>query len=127
MNAPESHVQALVMRRLGSKPHIRIFRNQVGNAWVGKSLRTDQGILLPDGRMIRAGLFVGSGDLIGWRSVTIGEEHLGHTIAQFLSVEVKAGKGKLRPEQVTWRDQVVKAGGIAIVTNDPDSDTLIQL
>ena len=81
-----------------------MFRNSVGLYQDPKS-----------GSWIRYGLLPGSGDLIGWQTVTITPEMVGQRFARFLSVEVKAPKGRLTPEQETWRAAVLKAGGIAIV------------
>lgn len=100
----EQGVQQQIRLALGSCPHIRAFRNNVGGF---KDPAT--------GRFIRYGLFVGSSDLIGWRTVTITPDMVGQTFAQFLSVEVKTPKGVLSPEQRTWLENVRKAGGVAVV------------
>ena len=85
----------------------RLFRNNVG------ALRD------ANGRLIRFGLQPGSGDLIGWRSVVIGSEHLGQRVAQFVSVEVKApGQARrARPDQLAWQQQVTAAGGLACIVD----------
>lgn len=90
---------------LGSTPTIRVFRNQVGMAWVGKP---------PNLTPVRTGLTPGSGDLIGWTSVIITPADVGKIVAIFTSVEVKTRLGSMRSNQENWLEQVNKAGGIAI-------------
>ena len=99
----EAGVQSAIRLALGSHPGIKVFRNSVGQC------KTE------DGRHVRYGLLVGSGDLIGWRSVLITPDMVGQRIAQFVSVEVKTHKGAVRPEQQVWADNVRKAGGIAVI------------
>lgn len=71
-----------------------------------------------NGRWVTFGLFPGSGDLIGWRTIVITPEMVGQRIAQFTSIEVKkpsARTDKKRAEdQRNWRETVNDAGGIAI-------------
>jgi len=111
----ESELQALILRAAGSKPHVRVFRNQVGEGYVGKAIRDPEGVFLTDARHVRMGLFPGSGDLIGWRTVTVTPDMVGKPIAQFLSIEVKTPIGKVRPDQRNWLDQINAAGGLAII------------
>ena len=80
----------------------RLFRNNVG---VGT---------MSNGAFVRFGLRVGSGDLIGWRPVTVTQDMVGTVIAQFVSVEVKTATGRLSEDQVHWAEQVRSAGGVAI-------------
>ena len=104
----EAGIQQDIRLALGQCPAVRIFRNNVG------------AIKAPDGRVIRYGLTTGSADLIGWQTVTIIPEMVGQRFARFVSVEVKAPKGRLSPEQETWRQAVLKAGGIAVVARSVD-------
>jgi len=95
-----------------SRGRVRLFRNNVG------ALRD-----ATTGRLVRFGLAPGSADLIGWRSITIGPEHLGQQLAQFVSLEVKA-TGRLRsarPDQLIWRDRVAAAGGLALIADSEQS------
>ena len=98
----ETTLQQQIRLALGSCSDLRIFRNQVGS--------------LPDprtGRLVTFGLARGSADLIGWRTVTIGPEHIGLRLAVFTSIEVKTPTGRVRPEQSAWLSTVNDAGGLA--------------
>lgn len=106
----ESNLQAQILRALTADPTVRLFRNNTGQAWVGELLarHPNGSILLAHARPLHAGLHVGSGDLIGW--------HRG----RFLSVEVKTPDGRPTVEQLTWRDNVLRAGGIAGIVRGVD-------
>lgn len=100
----EAEIQSQIMLALGSSRFCRAFRNNIGNAQT------------KDGRWIKFGVgYPGGGDLIGWRTVTITQDMVGKPLAQFMSVEVKAPKGRIRPEQLNWAEVVKRAGGIAVV------------
>jgi len=121
----ESELQSLILRAAGSKHHVRLFRNQVGEGYVGKALRDPEGVFLSDARHVRMGLFPGSGDLIGWRTINITSEMIGRRIAQFISIEVKTPTGRVRPDQRNWLDQINAAGGHAIIARSiSDTDNL---
>lgn len=121
----ESELQAYILRTAGSLPHVRLFRNQVGEGYVGKALRDPEGVFLRDARHVRMGLFPGSGDLIGWRTLPVTTEMVGTSIAQFLSIEVKTPTGRVRPDQTNWLTQVNLAGGHAIIARAiSDTDNL---
>jgi hypothetical protein len=110
---PETHLQQRI-RLACSVGRSRLFRNNVG------ALRD-----ATTGRLIRFGLCPGSADLIGWRRLTITPEMVGTTIAQFVSLEVKA-PGRIRetrPDQLVWRDQVAAAGGLAVIADSVKSAT----
>jgi hypothetical protein len=63
---------------------------------------------------------VGSADLIGWRAVTVTQEHVGQTLAVFLSIEVKTDKGKPSTEQLRWQKVVKQHGGIAMIARSAE-------
>lgn len=71
-----------------------------------------------NGRWVTFGLFPGSGDLIGWQTVTITPDMVGTRVARFLSVEIKKPLAKTDKQrlidQANWRNAVNAAGGIAI-------------
>jgi hypothetical protein len=104
----EAAIQQDIRLALGQCPGIRAFRNNCG------------AIKDRNNRLVRYGLVTGSADLIGWQSVVITEAMVGQRFARFLSVEVKTPTGRLSPEQETWRQAVLKAGGIAVVARSVD-------
>lgn len=81
----------------------RVFRNNVG--------------CLPDARgvPVRYGLCPGSSDLIGWRELVITPDMVGHTVAQFVAVEVKTPTGKPTAQQMRFLEAVAAAGGVAVI------------
>jgi hypothetical protein len=98
----ETTLQQQIRLALGTRPDLRLYRNQVGS--------------LPDprtGRLVTFGLARGSADLIGWRTVTITPDMVGQQLAVFTSIEVKTSTGRLAPMQANWLDAVQGAGGIA--------------
>jgi hypothetical protein len=111
----ETTLQQQIRLALGTLPHVRTFRNQVGS--------------LPDprtGRLVTFGLARGSADLIGWRTVTITPDMVGQRLAVFTSIEVKTPTGRVRPEQTAWLGAVQVAGGIAgIARSVPDALQLV--
>lgn len=130
MGAKENGVWSRCMIALNRKfPFARMYRNNVGSGWAGPgfTLRPGQTYTAKGGErvitvpsFIEFGLIKGSGDGIGYDSITVTPEMVGRKIAVFASIETKAGKGRAAKEQAAWRDQVRAAGGIAIIINDPD-------
>jgi hypothetical protein len=98
----ETDLQQRIRLALGTRPDLRLFRNQVGQ--------------LPDprtGRPVQFGLARGSADLIGWRTVTITPDMVGQRLAVFTSLEIKTPTGRLTPAQHNWLGAVRAAGGVA--------------
>jgi hypothetical protein len=91
------------------------FRNNVGGAWAGRKIKTlpNGDAIIRQARWIDFGLCPGSGDTIGWRSVTVTPDMVGKTIAIFASIEYKDDTGRARPDQVKWHDVVCRAGGLS--------------
>jgi len=123
----ETNIQALVAREIGGTPDARVFRNQVGNGWVGKFIDCKGGVTrLLNARRVSMGLCVGSADLVGFQRVTITPEMVGKSVAVFLSVEVKSEKGVTSQEQKDWRAAVERFGGKAgLVRTIADAKTLV--
>lgn len=114
-------LQAQVLKFLGSQPHIRMFRNQVGVGWVGNADRHPDGtVVIPNARRVSMGLHVGSGDLIGWKTLTVTPDMVGKQVAVFTSVEIKTPAGRVSPDQKNWLERVNSAGGLARVVRDLD-------
>lgn len=108
----EAAVLQRIRLELGREPAVRLFRNNVG------VLRDHRGV------PVRFGLHPGSGDLIGWRAVTITPDMVGRTVAVFASVEVK-DRGKPTDEQRHWAEAVAAAGGLSGVATSPAQARLI--
>jgi len=105
-----------------SKGPVRLFRNNVAMAWTGRLEKPSKptqvtvfpgDVVLRKARPLHAGLTEGSGDLIGWRTVTVTPEMVGQQLAVFVSLEAKEGTGRLSPAQRGWMNAVNGAGGIA--------------
>jgi hypothetical protein len=106
----------------GGLPGVRLFRNNVGLGFVGRVVSsTPLRIILDVYRRVAFGLYKGSGDLIGWKSVVITPEMVGRRVAIFLSIENKAETGgKVSEDQEKWILIVRRFGGIAGVARSID-------
>jgi len=104
----------------------RVFRPNVGRAWVGKTsgpvtqmfkTHLNPGdLVIREARPFHAGFPKGSSDLIGWIPVEITKEMVGSTLAVFSAFEVKTGKVRTTKEQQQFIDTVNRSGGIATIT-----------
>ena len=121
-------------RLTAAKEGATTFRNQVGAGWVCTPDKTKKYtkngrryVLLEDPRWIEYGLGVGSGDTVGWKSVTITEDMVGKKIAQFVSIEYKTEDGRARKGQPEWHAAVCRAGGLSgFARNDEDVRKILQ-
>jgi len=100
---------------LAAPPNVRLFRNNVGVAHMGKvvSKYSDGGsefIIIQNPRIVKYGLCVGSSDLIGWKTVTITPDMVGETRAIFVAIEAKTEDGRLSEDQLNFLDQAAIAG-----------------
>jgi hypothetical protein len=116
MAASETQLQQEIRLALGTRPDLRLYRNNCGS--------------LPDprtGRPVQFGLARGSADLIGWRTITITPEMVGQQLAVFTSIEIKTPNGRVKPEQHAWQRTVSAAGGIAgIARSIQDANDLVR-
>ena len=116
MAASETHLQQEIRLAVGTRPDLRLYRNNCGS--------------LPDprtGRLVTFGLARGSADLIGWRTITVTQAMVGTRLAIFTSIEVKVPTGRVRPEQQAWLEAVQGAGGIAIIARSvPDAELALS-
>lgn len=110
---------------------VRIFRNNTAMGWSGKSVRITPDnrhmialnpgdVVVRSAQPLHAGLMKGSGDGIGWSTITITPDMVGRQMAVFTSAETKSSTGRVRPEQQTWHDNVKQAGGISAIVRDPN-------
>ena len=110
----EAAVSAAV-RLEAARNGVRLFRNNVG------ALKDERG------RLVRYGLandskqvneVCKSGDLIGWRPLLIGPQHMGTVVAQFVSRECKEPGWRYtgterEVAQLNWAQLVTSGGGDA--------------
>lgn len=119
----ETPLQREIHLRLGSRPDVRLFRNNQG---VAREPTADGRT-----RYIRYGVCnPGGSDLIGWRQVVVTPDMVGKKVALFLAVEVKTPGARTKKDrakrQADFRNAVQRAGGIAIVATSPeDADAAI--
>lgn len=100
--------------KAASKLGARLFRQNTGVGWIGRTLRRSEGTLtLADPRPLHAGLCVGSSDVIGWTPVVITPDMVGARVAVFTALEVKTGRLKATEEQERFIEAVRAGGGIA--------------
>ena len=114
-----------VMHRIvGELSHgnTRLFRNNIGNAWMGSVSRLKDGsVLIRKPRRVGFGLGgEGGSDLIGFRSVLVTPEMVGQTIAVFAAVEVKSATGTPTAEQRNFINMVIDHGGRAGIARSPE-------
>jgi hypothetical protein len=116
MAASETHLQQEIRLAVGTRPDLRLYRNNCGS--------------LPDprtGRLVTFGLARGSADLIGWRTITVTQAMVGTRLAVFTSIEVKTPTGRVKPEQQAWLEAVQGAGGIAVIARSvPDAELALS-
>ena len=110
----EAAVQARVRLEAGRKG-VKLWRNNVGVLEDTRGIPVRFG-LANDSKQLNG--VIKSGDLIGWRPVLIGPQHLGTLIAQFVSRECKRPNwrysGDAREQaQLKWAEAVVGDGGDA--------------
>jgi hypothetical protein len=92
------------------------WRNNVAKAWVGtlKIYNRENGrLILDNARPLEAGLAVGSGDIIGIKSVTITQDMVGQTVGIFCSGEAKVPGKNPNAQQLSWAKMINERGGIA--------------
>jgi len=121
-NKSEAWAQSAI-RLEASRKGLYLFRNNVG-ALEDRSGRLVRYGLANDTKQMNETLK--SGDLIGWRPVLIQPQHVGHTVAQFISREVKAPgwqyTGAARESaQLAWANLVNSRGGDAAFATGPGS------
>lgn len=110
----ETAVQAEV-RLDAARCGVTLFRNNVGALLDSREVPVRYGLANDSAKLNKV---IKSGDLIGWRTIVIGPQHMGMHIAQFVSREVKHGLWRYggtphEEAQAAWANLVLAAGGDA--------------
>lgn len=111
------------IRNLFSRGKVRLFRNNVGQAWMGRSeyikydcvKSVNRGdVIIRHASPVKFGVGgEGASDLLGAIEREITPDMVGSTMAQVISLEVKTKRGKLTKEQEDWLNFVSARGGLA--------------
>jgi hypothetical protein len=110
----EAYVQSCVRLEAANKG-LKLWRNNVGVLADERGVPVRYG-LANDSKRLNAA--VKSGDLIGWRPILVGPEHVGSRIAQFVSRECKRPGWRYSGDeheqaQLKWAQAVMSDGGDA--------------
>lgn len=122
MGLAESKIQDDIFIKLNRSSTARLFRNNIGQGYVGKTTRIDKGfVTLQNFRPIRYGVCnPGGSDLIGFTSVEITKDMVGKKVAVFTAIETKTKKGKATQDQANFINVVRHFGGFAGVARSYD-------
>lgn len=113
------------LQKLATKMTARLFRMNVGVAWVGEVRKNRDGsITIRNPRPFKAGV-AGMSDLCGWMPVTITQGMVGERLAVFTAVEVKTNTGRPSAEQIAFIAAVRAAGGYAGIARNDEGLTMI--
>lgn len=110
----EAYSQSVVRLEAAHKG-VKLWRNNVGVLDGPSGVPVRYGLANDSKRLNET---IKSGDLIGWRSITITPDHIGSVIAQFVSRECKRPgwrySGTFREmAQLRWAEAVIADGGDA--------------
>lgn len=122
-----------IMRRImvaATKRNWRLFRNNVGMAWMGRSTVCRQplavtmlpgDVLIRNAKPVRFGIGgSGGSDLIGFAPQLITTADVGRQLPIFAAVEVKTKTGRVTPEQQAFLSFVSEYQGIARLARSVD-------
>jgi hypothetical protein len=123
----EKNIQTQILKALGARTDVRLFRQNVGNGFMGRVVGQGDGIVtLENPRRVQFGLCPGSPDLVGWQAVTITPDMVGRRLAVFTGIEVKAPRGRVRAEQDNFIRVLRSFGGTAgIARSIADAEALL--
>lgn len=119
-----------------SKAGRLVFNNITAQGWAGKSFELKRGEkftapgncrVILDPYPIKAGLCVGSGDLIGGESIVITPDMVGSKVLVFASWEVKSGTGRPTEQQKTFAKVIRERGGIAEIVRSEEEALAARL
>lgn len=119
----ESTIMATIFRDHGATPGLRLFRNQVGEAWMGRIAHAVPGlppgsVVLLNARRVTMGWGNGSSDILGCQRTPGG-------IAQLVAIETKVLGGRVTPVQTAFLDAVKTWGGLSGVARSSDDAAAI--
>lgn len=100
MASPEKVLTARILLRHGSRPDLRLWRNETGT------------FQAPNGSYVSCGLCKGSSDLIGIKIVG--------SCGMFIAIEVKTAGTATTKLQTSFIKTIIRMGGIAGVVRDMD-------
>jgi hypothetical protein len=124
----ESNIQNLILLDVGKLTNVRLFRNNTGTGWQGKTLQHNgTRLVLESPRPLNAGLCKGSSDLVGWTEKIITADMVGQKIAIFTAIECKTATGRPTTEQLNFIERVRNAGGFAGIARSPEDARKIML
>jgi len=124
----ESNIMRVIQLAL-STAGVKIFRNNNGQGWIGKSKLFNSAqtvnvkagdVLIQAARPLHSGLCVGSSDLIGWKTITVTPEMVGTKIAVFIGCEVKNQSGRATKEQIAFINVLNESGGRGFIARNPE-------
>lgn len=109
----EAAIMAAILRDCGALPGVRLFRNQVGNGFVGNVVeRSGSTVTLANARQVSMGWCPDSSDILG----CVPRDG----IAQLVAMEVKTETGRVTPGQRRFLDAVRSWGGLSAVVRSPE-------
>jgi len=124
----ERKIQSDTMIRLSKDKDIRIFRNNVGQAWQGKraKLSTTNKPVLVDIHPVNFGLCVGSSDLIGIHTIEITPDMVGRKVGVMVCIEEKKEGWKYsgsvhEKNQLHFIEKMMKMGAIAFFSTSAEN------
>lgn len=123
----EQSIQNRILKAFGALRGVRLFRQNSATGWVGKVVKhTREILILADPKPLRAGLCVGSSDIIGWTEVKVTTDMVGQTLAVFTAVEVKQPGKYPTEEQRAFIAAVQRSGGKAgVARSNEDAAKII--
>lgn len=109
-----------------SKRGHRIWRQNTGQGWIGKSRVNGSTVIIENARPFQAG-FPGLSDAGGYVMVEITPDMVGRKLPICAQVEVKTATGRVSEAQKKFIDHIKSVGGIAgVVRSVKDLEELIS-
>lgn len=122
----ETNIVRQCLERASKLGH-RLWRQQVGTGWIGKSRKLDDGsVIIQNARPFHAG-FEGLLDTGGFALITVTPEMVGKRIPLFTEIEVKTKTGAVLDAQRKRIAYIRSIGGYAgIARSADDVDRIVK-